>query len=290
MEGIYTGPMRFCHRGVQQAAPENTLGAFQAAIDQGYEAIEIDIRLSRDGEAIVCHDSHFARHTCGHPTRYCIRHIKDMTWEEISQLEIPYANHTLNPDIPPFSDNEGLATEPWRILGDYENAYRTEPRMAKVMRFEDLDRWLATQEKKITVEVEYCAPGLMKRTLETLDRSQNKECYILFSGHRDIILDMQKTIRIHGKPKGLRLGANIRELNDENKAFISDLDLFEVGLNDRKYTAEDVKYLADRGIHVLSNLGDYPAWWEEICTNGSLGFKTNYPAAFTKWWFERQTR
>ena len=76
---IYNGPMRFAHRGVAQKAPENTEGAFQAAVDAGYEGIELDIRLSKDGEAVICHDSHFARHTCGHPTKYCIRHLADMT-------------------------------------------------------------------------------------------------------------------------------------------------------------------------------------------------------------------
>ncbi len=47
-----------------------------------------------------------------------------------------------------------------------------------------------------------------------------------------------------------------------------------------------MKYLNDRGTQVLSNLGDYPRWWEEMCRTGALGFKTNYAVAFTKWWFE----
>lgn len=81
----YSGPMRFAHRGVAQKAPENTEGAFQAAVDEGYEGIELDIHMSRDGEIVICHDSHFSRLTCGHPSRYCIRHLKDMTWEELSQ-------------------------------------------------------------------------------------------------------------------------------------------------------------------------------------------------------------
>ena len=36
----YTGPQRFAHRGLVQAAPENTLGAFQGAVDGGYEGPE----------------------------------------------------------------------------------------------------------------------------------------------------------------------------------------------------------------------------------------------------------
>ena len=264
----YTGPMRIAHRGVAQKAPENTEGAFQAAVDAGYEGIELDIRLSKDGEVVVCHDSHFSRLTVGHPTRYSIRHLADMTWE----------------DLPPFTENESLATVPWTVLGDYEKAYISEPRMARLMRFSDFDRWLSRQERKITVEVEFCAPGMMPRMLEILDASPNRGQYILFSGRRDILDDMQHTCRTLGKPEGIRLGANIRQLTEENKAYIRGLDLFEVGLNDRKYTRSDVEYLNERGIQVFSNLGDYPLWWEEMCQTGALGFKTNYAAAFTRWW------
>ena len=290
----YTGPMRFCHRGVAQAAPENTLGAFQAAVDEGYEAVELDLHMSKDGQVIVCHDHHFARLTCGHPTKFCIGHLKDMTWEELSQIELPYALHTLTEELPRHSEDEGLLIQPGRILGDYQTAYKTEPRMAKLMRFQDFDNWMSSlpEEKKITVEVEFCVPGLMKPVMDVLATSPNCAHYILFSGHcklssqYHIVEEMQETIKREGKPKGLRLGANIRQLTDEYKEYIRDLDLFEVGLNDWKYNKDDVKYLNDRGIQVLSNLGDYPQWWEEMCSNGSLGFKTDYPAAFTKWWYE----
>lgn len=289
-EQKYSGPMRFAHRGVAQKAPENTEGAFQAAVDEGCEGIELDIRMSRDGEIVVCHDSHFSRLTCGHPIGYCIRHLEDMTWDELSRIELPYALHLLPEDAPSWAEWETLATMPWKLLGDYETAYKTEPRMARLMRFRDFDAWLSRQKRGITVEVEFCAPGMMPRMLEILDASRNRDRYILFSGRRELIDDMQRACRALGKPRGIRLGANIRSLTPEMKEYIRDLDLFEVGLNDRKYTEEDVRYLNDRGIQVLSNLGDYPAWWEEMCRTGALGFKTNYAAAFTKWWFEREGR
>ena len=48
----------FAHRGLHdlsKARPENSMSAFQAAIDHGY-GIELDIQMSADGEAIVFHD------------------------------------------------------------------------------------------------------------------------------------------------------------------------------------------------------------------------------------------
>ncbi|MDQ3286695.1 MAG: glycerophosphoryl diester phosphodiesterase membrane domain-containing protein [Pseudomonadota bacterium] len=49
------------HRGASAQAPENTLAAFQAAIDAGADAIEFDVRLSADGAVVVFHDSDFLR-------------------------------------------------------------------------------------------------------------------------------------------------------------------------------------------------------------------------------------
>ena len=50
---------------LSQAAPENTLGAFQGAVDGGYEGIEIDVQMTRDGEIVIAHDSNFTRMTLG---------------------------------------------------------------------------------------------------------------------------------------------------------------------------------------------------------------------------------
>lgn len=49
------------HRGASASAPENTLAAFQAAIDAGADAIEFDVRLSADGAVVIFHDSDFRR-------------------------------------------------------------------------------------------------------------------------------------------------------------------------------------------------------------------------------------
>ncbi len=96
--------------------------------------------------------------------------------------------------------------------------------------------------------------------------------------------EIQKACRQSGKPKGLRLGANIRYLTDDSKRWVTENDLFEVGLNAECFTDEDVSWLKDHGVHVLSNLGDYPAWWEKLVQLDVLGFKTNYAGAYTAWW------
>lgn len=45
------------HRGASGEAPENTLAAFRLAWSQGADGIEMDVRLSGDGEVLVHHDA-----------------------------------------------------------------------------------------------------------------------------------------------------------------------------------------------------------------------------------------
>ncbi|MGH2740314.1 MAG: glycerophosphodiester phosphodiesterase [Actinomycetota bacterium] len=53
------------HRGASEREPENTLAAFQAALDVGADAIELDVRLSADGVPVVMHDADVSRSTGG---------------------------------------------------------------------------------------------------------------------------------------------------------------------------------------------------------------------------------
>ena len=59
-------PIIFAHRGASTHAPENTLASFELALSQGADAIELDARLSADGEVVVVHDPTVDRTTNGH--------------------------------------------------------------------------------------------------------------------------------------------------------------------------------------------------------------------------------
>ena len=58
-------PVIFAHRGASTHAPENTISAFQLALDQNADALELDVQLSSDNSAIVIHDSTLDRTTDG---------------------------------------------------------------------------------------------------------------------------------------------------------------------------------------------------------------------------------
>jgi glycerophosphoryl diester phosphodiesterase len=58
-------PAIFAHRGVSSLCPENTMPAFEKAIEIGAHGIELDVHLSRDGRLVVCHDETVDRTTDG---------------------------------------------------------------------------------------------------------------------------------------------------------------------------------------------------------------------------------
>ena len=74
----------YAHRGLHDnlwGVPENSLPAFQAAVDKGY-GIELDVHLTADNELVVHHDDTLYR-MC-----HVERDIKDMTLKEIRQYTL----------------------------------------------------------------------------------------------------------------------------------------------------------------------------------------------------------
>lgn len=73
--------MVISHRGEHLKHPENTLPAFQAAIDAGADYFELDVRTTSDGKFVLMHDSTLDRTTNG--TGEVYKH----TFDEIRALD-----------------------------------------------------------------------------------------------------------------------------------------------------------------------------------------------------------
>src|ERR1700761_1456962 len=54
------------HRGAAAHAPENTLAGFRAAKTLGCTWVEFDVRLTADGQPVICHDDALDRTSDGH--------------------------------------------------------------------------------------------------------------------------------------------------------------------------------------------------------------------------------
>lgn len=71
----------WAHRGASAYAPENTIPAFEKAIQMGANGIELDVHMSLDGELIVIHDETVDRTSNGTGA------IADMTLEQLKELD-----------------------------------------------------------------------------------------------------------------------------------------------------------------------------------------------------------
>ena len=82
-------PLVVAHRGASIEHPENTIEAFEAAIDLGADAVEFDVRMTADGHAVVMHDPDVSRTTDGNGL------VSEMTLEEVRKLGVPTLEEAL---------------------------------------------------------------------------------------------------------------------------------------------------------------------------------------------------
>jgi len=78
-------PIAFAHRGGgigDGSVLENSLAAFQTAVEMGYRYIETDVQATRDDVLVIFHDDHLDRTTDGEGA------IRDFTWDELSGIRL----------------------------------------------------------------------------------------------------------------------------------------------------------------------------------------------------------
>ncbi len=95
---LLTRPILFAHRGGSALAPENTLPAFRNGAELGADALELDVRLTADGELVVVHDESLERTTNG------IGNVRDSTLSELKRLDAGYRFTTDDGATYPFRD------------------------------------------------------------------------------------------------------------------------------------------------------------------------------------------
>jgi glycerophosphoryl diester phosphodiesterase len=72
------------HRGAREAAPENTQRAFELALAEGADGVELDVRLDGEGRVIVLHDAELARVSHGAEPRAA----EDLVAAELARVDL----------------------------------------------------------------------------------------------------------------------------------------------------------------------------------------------------------
>ena len=97
--------LKIGHRGARAYEPENTLLSFKKALDLGVNAVELDVRRTKDGKLVVIHDEKVDRTTDGEGL------VRELTLEEIKQLTTEKGQK-----IPTFEEALGFLDKKVKIL------------------------------------------------------------------------------------------------------------------------------------------------------------------------------
>jgi glycerophosphoryl diester phosphodiesterase len=151
-------PVNLAHRGASAQAPENTLEAFRLA---GAGGLELDVRMTRDGEVVVIHDATVDRVTDGSGA------VAGMTLEEIQRLD---AGYRFSPD--------GGRTFPYRGQG-----VRI-PTLAEV--------YEGFPDARVNADIKEAQPGVEEAVLLVIQRAAAEERTLIASTDHAVLRRFRK--------------------------------------------------------------------------------------------------
>ena len=155
-------PLIIAHRGASAEAPENTLAAFRRAVALKADAIELDVRVTRDGIPVVFHDDNLRRLT---GTR---GRLSGKAWAELKRLRVLESDE----GIPRLADV--LAVTRRRIVVQIELKGGTQlPPVLAAIKKARAARWviLASFQSGLVAEAAKLAPAIPRMLISEGRRS-----------------------------------------------------------------------------------------------------------------------
>ena len=138
-------PLVVGHRGLPALHQENTLAGFRRAVELGIPAVELDVRLTKDRKAVVCHDPDLSRLT-GHA-----RAVHDLTWDEIAKLRI---RRSLPMGIDAHGARKVIHYEREERIPLFAEVLATVPELAINVELKlDLQRWWPLEVAAVTADL-----------------------------------------------------------------------------------------------------------------------------------------
>jgi glycerophosphoryl diester phosphodiesterase len=151
------------HRGASAYALENTLDAFQKAIEMGASYIECDIRVSKDNKLVVIHDANLRR------VFGIDANVNELTTEQLKQYKIPTLEEVL--DLIKKANKEVAIKQ--RI--------EQQIAIAKMQAQPQVQKTKAKKKRKIWLLIEIKEPGCEEKLAELIKKKGMTKSVVVVS-------------------------------------------------------------------------------------------------------------
>ena len=239
------------HRGASADAPENTLAAMKLGYEQGADAGELDVHLSKDGKIVLLHDLDTKR------VAGVDKKVAEQTFDELRKLEVGQWGKWAGKG---FSEKIATLDEVWPLV---------------------------PQGKRLLIEIK-CGPEIMPALVEMIRKAPlAKEQTVFISFKYDVIQAVKKAFPdrqaywLHDYKADKKTGQfpRLDDLIAKAKAAKADgLDInFKFPLD-----AANVKKIKDAGLQCHVWTVDDPAKARELAKAGVDSITTNRPGALRR--------
>jgi glycerophosphoryl diester phosphodiesterase len=243
----FAAPWIIAHRGFKMKYPENTLAAFQAAIDAGAPMIELDVMLSRDRKPIVIHDDTLQRTTNGRGP------VDDYTLEELKRLDAGSWFHS------DFKDQ--------RL-----------PELGEVLQLTNGRVMTNIEIKSNAYEPHHPPDAIEKQVVDLVKQNSSLDAVLISSFNADILRQISKMAE---RPALALISSN--PADDHTVEFCLDINAFSWHPDQRIVTGDQVKMMHAAGIRVFPFNVDTPEDCARMIGLKVDGVITDDPVSASRW-------
>jgi glycerophosphoryl diester phosphodiesterase len=253
------------HRGARAVFPENTIPAFAYAIDQGADAVELDVVVTKDDVPVICHDPVLNPKICRGPDDR--RVIRRLTFAELREWD---CGSLVNTQFPKQNLVPGARV----------------PALDEVLGLASRGSFLFNIEAKTgRPELDPTPAGFARLLLKSIDRHNLRPRVIVQSFDFRILLAMKQIapdIRLAALYEDGRLGDFVRIAQSASAQIIAPRrDLV---------TAARVSAAHSADLQVIPWTANTPAEWDVLITAGIDGIITDDPATLIAYLKQKKLR
>lgn len=256
------------HRGARAVRPENTIPAFEYAIAQGVDVLELDVAVTKDDVLVVSHDPEMNETFCAGPSGAKTRVIREMTLAELRAWD---CGAKANPSFPKQKAIPGTR------VPTLDDVFALAPKGT----FEfNVETKIFPQRPSVTPTPERFAElmlaAIRKRKLERRVIVQS--------------FDFRTLKALRRLAPEIRLSALVSFQLQDFVASARDAGAVIISPNVKLVTPEKVKAAHAAGLQVVPWTANTPEEWQMLVDAGSDAIISDDPAALIAWLKARHLR